>query len=125
MSEPLEWQLDDWIAEKFMGWKPLDFGDLQIIGWEMKDGKVMTWEPTSFGSFKPSADPAAFALVKREIERRGWNWSSHSYPILKQSGKPSYFFEICNDNFSLAIESWGETEELAGCLAVKAAIEAE
>jgi len=62
--------------------------------------------------------PNAFALVKCEIERRGWSWAC-SFGAIESN---RYAFAI-TDLENHTSGRFAESEELAGCLAVKAALE--
>lgn len=129
-------ELDCWIAEHFMGWRRLNLEDSKAPSWEVLPksaemaaypyARVVTWESTSFSdAFQPSSLPAAFALVKREIERRGWEWDT-TYERQTEHLKAAYLFRIHTlgtTEIPLFIIRYAESEELAGCIAVKVAVE--
>lgn len=73
-----------------------------------------------------TTDPNEFATVKREIERRGWSWGSACYALTRHV-ESRYFFWITDDSDNmksrLISEARAESEELAGCLALKAALQ--
>lgn len=132
-------ELDCWIAEHFMGWRRLNPEDSKAPSWDVlpKPGEIeaypyaraVTWESTSFSdAFQPSSLSAAFALVKREIERRGWEWNS-KYSCEEALLSTPHIFTIYasafdDTGFRRSLIKSAITEELAGCLAVKAAVEA-
>jgi len=66
-----------------------------------------------------SRHPMAFTLIQREIERRGWDWGIGYHKSRPRAKR--YDFLIYMDDEQLGHE-YAETEELAGCLAFKAAI---
>ena len=114
-------ELDAWLAEHVFGWSHLNETALgALIGHNPKTGlpcDVPKWTKKDF------------AEVKREIERRGWEWRSEvklwisSYRFVFQIfGAPTeeeyggFYHEMIG--FAHAA-----TEESAGCLALKKAIE--
>ena len=111
MTEQELQKLNEWIARQ-LGWqrtevdnwiKPIDDATIECM-----------LTPPDFLS------PARFAEVKREIERRGWDWSCRYLHGMGQGER--YGFSVDRDGmdyFRLA-----DTEELAGCLAFRQAVEA-
>ncbi len=47
-------ELDNLVATEVMGWTRHE-GSVPLT-WETPDGHLRTWQPTSFGSFRPSID---------------------------------------------------------------------
>lgn len=104
-------ELDGWIAEKFMGWQRDQSG-----GWFMTSGRPSSDVP------RYSTNSSAFSLVKREIERRGWDWLVE----YAREAWPTFGFYVYTNPKRGAEHTWigkADSEELAGCLAVKAAVE--
>ena len=104
-----EQEPNEWIAN-LLGW--------QLIGvtWVRSDG---TRKELSAIVPQYDSDPARFAEVKRKIERRGWEWISRYVPLADDEDGERHLFVIPGHGFV-----WSTSEELAGCLAFKAAIEA-
>ena len=111
-------ELDEWLAVNVFGWTQI--GRTWSKSW--KAGQETRLMPPAY-----TRDPRSFQDIKREIERRGWSWQAQS-PI----GGAYYRFAIfAAKEHDLAPyvpkigEGVGESEEIAGCLAFKAAVEAK
>ena len=106
-------ELDAWLAEHVFGWTHLGLTRLgALIGHNPETGL-----PCDI----PKWTEKDFAEVKREIERRGWSWelTCHNRNVISKC----YEFQIIGSGYpcrELAV-----TEELAGCLALKAAIKSD
>ena len=113
-------ELDAWIAEHAFGVEVArDANGAPYHAAGVLYGTVVAWIPHY------TRDPEAFSLVKREIERRGWSWMATG------SVGSSHFaiWDHVRDSGSTPAGhapemGWGSgnTEELAGCLAFKAAL---
>ena len=139
-------ELDAWLAENVFGWKKVwvracgwrqrggcydSFEDCQA---ECRDGcekPTMRWQYKSGGMsarhdarWSPSTNPLHFAEVQREIERREWSWYASWSPD-NENGE--YYFSIDSSRppYSIIHTQTAKTEELAGCLALKAVLEAK
>jgi hypothetical protein len=112
--------LDAWIAEHGMGWKDRDGV------WVEPDSTVMYFP--SVKDWNPTVNPAHFADVKREIERRGWSWQAYS-PTHSNGYFRFAIYAAPDRALAQTIRKIGEeiaeTEEIAGCLAFKQAVEGE
>lgn len=110
-------ELDAWIADHFLVWRRLeDF--TPPIAWVNTNGDVV-----NANIFRPTILPSAFSMVKREIERRKWTWHLDAYWFDKLHGGMGYQFIIYGEDEQPIAKIYSDSEELAGCLAVKMAIE--
>jgi len=72
-----------------------------------------------------SAQPVDFALIKRGIEKRWWGWD-----VSRENGpKASFRFTVhvpqgMPGQYCREFKGYANTEELAGCLALKEAVKA-
>lgn len=126
MTEQEMRELDAWILLN-IGWTEVE--------WKEAGGDRGLHWPSGFYGNGPEGksysqggfclDPLALAEIKREISRRGWRWeSSYLGTRIADSGlfdKP-YSFAVLIDSGQVSCEV-AETEELAGCLAFREAIE--
>jgi hypothetical protein len=133
MNEREMRELDEWIAKHVFGWRVVDLAkinDIEHIGpiwWPPKYGNPLNPEPGAMPHPIPlpySSSIICFSFIKREIERRGWSWMAtgssrtHEFAIwdhVMESGRTPAGFA---PEIGRAI---ADTEELAGCLAFKAA----
>ena len=125
--------LDSWIAENFFNRKrpiythephidPIEDG-VWVCAPTYSHHDNCEWLPWRF-----TTDASACSVVRREMEHRGWSWTCECELIPSlDSLEPRYTFEIImsEDCFGDPIDSvieYGESENLACCLAVKAAL---
>lgn len=120
-----EKELDKWILENVFGWTDVEWkgaGGNAIstwpAGWIGRSPEDQQFKRYSEGGF--CAKPEQFARVKREIEKRGWDWGA-GYRR-SQLLEYRYRFLIYYSGVQLG-DGYAETEEMAGCVAVKEAIE--
>jgi len=123
MTEQEMRELDTWIAEYGFG---LEY-DAELRSWcgRNEEGERFLIQSIAFTS-------GEFPRVKREIERCGWIWQAayclgggHDFAIFDPDGSVVHSLDGKETEVAriLAVEH-AETEELAGCLAFKAAVEA-
>lgn len=117
-------ELDAWIEEHLFGREVvvLEREDLPTI---YKFKLELEYEYVPVHAYSTSV--VAFALVKREIERRGWEWAC-AYERPTEHLKSAYTFTVYvirepETNAPTCYDKLAASEELAGCLAVKAAVE--
>lgn len=115
MTEQEMRELDVWLAENVFGIE-VEYG---TDGPYERETGMSVWFYTQL--------PQLFAAVKREIEQREWRWGGESHP------DGWYWFRIwkeeaTDDPLQVSVTMLGKryerSEELAGCLAFKAAVEA-
>lgn len=99
--------LDAWIAEKVFGYELEDGDDCKIL----KEAATLGDLP------KYTSDPFYFAQVKRSMTERGWFWQSTCFL--------SKLFQFTIDTQKCVTTVDAESEELAGCMAFKLALEKE
>lgn len=118
-------ELDGWIAEHLFKGERIsicyaDDHSMDDFSWCYDCRKLVDDAEQVARRF--SSNPTAFSLVKREMERRGWDWE-----LLSSGGVPPekrFRFVVALKVHSRVSIKIGEaaSEELAGCLAVKAAV---
>lgn len=117
MTDPDLRELDGWIAVHFFG--------LTICPGEYDH--ILTEYNQVLLAPSYSSNPSAFALVKREIEWRGWEWAC-AYERKTEHLNSACVFTVYvirepETNAPICYDKLAASEELAGCLAVKAVVE--
>lgn len=116
-------EFDALIAEKVMGWNP--YGSTSVLTWKTPNG-IVTWEDTSYPSFRPSTQIADAKTVSDKagyvvVFAPGASVRDGCYANRKKEWLVEIIPHggITND----AVWAYGKTEELARCLAALKAVD--